>query len=141
MSDPQRNTEVFRGYLAAVSGGEVDVDVLDETLAEDVVHHELPGGRPPGREGMKEQQLSMGATFADRQIEIEDTVAEGDRVAARLTLSARHVGEFSGIEATGVPRDLLGERHPWALRNLLRSGLGGRSGDTPAAPMLNLAFF
>lgn len=101
MSEPQRNTEIFRRYLEAVSGGDIDIDVLDQTLAEDVVHHDMPEGRPPGREGMKAQQESFGSIWADRRIEIEDVVAAGDRVAARLKLTARHIGDFSGIEATG----------------------------------------
>lgn len=101
MSESQRDIEVLRRYLEAVSGGDIDLDVLDETLADDVVHHGMPEGRQSGRVGMKAQQESFGSTWADRNIEIEDVVAAGGRVAARLTLSARHVGEFGGIEATG----------------------------------------
>jgi len=101
MSEPQQNAETLRRYLEAVSGGDIEFDVLDETLAEDVIHHDMPEGRPQGRDGMKAQQESMGSTFADRRIEIEDIVAADDRVAARLTMTARHIGEFSGIEATG----------------------------------------
>ena len=101
MSESQQNTEVFRRYLEAVSGDGVDLDVLDETLAEGVVHHGMPEGRSPGRAGMKAQQESFGSTWSDRNIEIQDVVAAGDRVAARLTLTARHIGEFAGIEATG----------------------------------------
>lgn len=101
MTESERNTEVLRRYLEAVSGGAIDLDVLDETLAEDVVHHGLPEGGQSGRAGMKAQQESFGSTWADRNIEIEDVVAAGDRVAARLMLTARHVGEFGGIEATG----------------------------------------
>lgn len=101
MSKSQQNTEVLRRYLDAVSGDGIDLDVLDETLAEDVVHHGMPEGRPPGRAGMKAQQESFGSTWADRNIEIQDVVADEDRVAARVTLTARHIGEFAVIEATG----------------------------------------
>ncbi len=101
MNESDRNAEVFRRYLAAVSGSDIDLDVLDETLAEGVIHHGLPEERQAGRDGMKAQQESFGATWADRNIEITDVVAAGDRVAARLKLTARHVGEFGRIEATG----------------------------------------
>ena len=101
MNESDRNAEVFRRYLAAVSGSDVDLDVLDEVLAEDVVHHGLPDEQQAGRVGMKAQQGSFGATWADRSIEIADVVSAEDRVAARLTLKARHIGEFAGIEATG----------------------------------------
>lgn len=101
MSDSRREVDVLRRYLEAVSGGDIDLDVLDETLADDVVHHGMPDERGSGRAAMKAQQESFGSTWADRNIEIDDVVAERGRVAARLTLTARHVGEFGGIEATG----------------------------------------
>ena len=103
MTASDQDVAVFRRYLEAVSGGHIDLDVLDETLAEDVVHHGLPEENRSGRSGMKAQQESFGSTWADRNIEIEDVVASGGLVAARLLLTARHVGEFGGIEASGTP--------------------------------------
>ena len=101
MKAEAQGQEVFRRYLEAVSGDSIDLDVLDETLADDVVHHGMPEGNRSGRARMKAQQESFGATWANRHIEIEDLVANGDMVAARIVLTARHVGEFGGIEATG----------------------------------------
>ena len=103
MTSPEQAIAIFRRYLDAVSGGDIDLDVLDETLAEDVIHHGLPEESRSGRSGMKAQQESFGATWADRNIEIEDVVASEGLVAARLLLTARHVGEFGGIEASGTP--------------------------------------
>lgn len=37
----------------------------------------------------------------DERRVIEDVIAEGDRVAVRLTSAATHVGEFMGMPATG----------------------------------------
>ena len=101
MSESLRDADVLRRYLEAVSGDDIDLDVLDEVLADDVIHHGMPEKRQSGRVAMKAQQQSFGSTWADRKIEIEGIVAEGGNVAARLTLTARHVGEFAGIEATG----------------------------------------
>lgn len=101
MHDIPSPAEVFRRYLEAVAGDNVDLDVLDDTLADDVVHHGMPEEKRSGRVGMKAQQESFGSTWANRSIEIEDLVCMGDRVAARLILTAHHVGEFGGIEATG----------------------------------------
>lgn len=103
MSSTAQDIAVFRRYLEAVSGGGIDLEVLDETLAEDVVHHGLPEEDRSGRAGMKAQQESFGSIWADRDIEIEDVVASDGLVAARLLLTARHVGEFGGIEASGTP--------------------------------------
>jgi predicted ester cyclase len=33
--------------------------------------------------------------------EVEDEIAEGDKVAARVTMHGRHVGEFLGKQPTG----------------------------------------
>jgi predicted ester cyclase len=39
--------------------------------------------------------------FPDLTVEIDDIVAERDRVALRLTIRGTHQGEFLGIAATG----------------------------------------
>lgn len=41
------------------------------------------------------------AAFPDRQVTIDDVVAEGDRVVVRTTLNGTHQGEMQGIPATG----------------------------------------
>ena len=42
-----------------------------------------------------------GAGVSEARFEIHDEIAEGDRVAVRLTSSARHTGQFMGIDPTG----------------------------------------
>ena len=39
--------------------------------------------------------------FPDLSITIEDEMAEGDRVAARVTMRGTHLGAFQGITPTG----------------------------------------
>jgi len=41
--------------------------------------------------------------FSDIKVLIEDLIAEGDKVMARLTVSATHSGTFAGQDATGKP--------------------------------------
>jgi predicted ester cyclase len=52
-----------------------------------------------------EQRMSsmipIAAALADVKFEIDDLVAEGDKVAARYTLKATHKGALMGIPATG----------------------------------------
>jgi|SRR5208283_2551835 len=39
--------------------------------------------------------------FPDRKLTIEDQLAEGDKVATRITMQATHTGNLPGIPATG----------------------------------------
>ena len=39
--------------------------------------------------------------FPDRRLTIEDQIAEGDKVASRITMRATHTGDLPGIPATG----------------------------------------
>lgn len=39
--------------------------------------------------------------FPDLHVGIEDTIAEGDRVVARLAFTGTHLGAFHGMEPTG----------------------------------------
>ncbi len=42
-----------------------------------------------------------GTAFPDFKVNIEDIVAEGDKVVMRYTISATHLGEFMGASPTG----------------------------------------
>ena len=53
------------------------------------------------REAAKRSVASRRAAFADIYVTIEDVLAEGDKVAARLTFAGTRRGPFQGIEATG----------------------------------------
>ena len=57
-----------------------------------------------------------GAGVSEAEFEIHDLIAEGDRVAARLTTSARHTGTFMGIEPTGK-RYSIDEIHIFRIRD------------------------
>jgi len=77
--------------------------VLDELMVPDCVdHYALPGeAEKPGREGYREAQINVTSAFPDIKFTIEDMIAEGDKVAVRLTFSGTHRGEFLGIKPTG----------------------------------------
>ena len=49
------------------------------------------------------QQLlsSLFTSFPDLQVEVNDAVAEGDRVATRMTMRGTHRGDFQGVPPTG----------------------------------------
>ena len=78
-----------------------DMAVLDEVLAPNFVFHAPPPGVGSDREGYKQFVSMNHAAFPDFQVTVEGVVAEGDRVARRVTLSGTHKGEYMGIPPTG----------------------------------------
>ena len=56
---------------------------------------------PPGPDGCKVVAAIFRSAFPDFHVTIEDIVAEGDLVAARLRQTGTHAGELFGIPATG----------------------------------------
>lgn len=81
---------------------EGNLDVADELLALDYVDHDpsLPED-VHGPEGFKEYVGMYRAAFPDLHVQIEDQIAEGDRVATRWTGTGTHDGELAGIAPTG----------------------------------------
>jgi predicted ester cyclase len=62
--------------------------------------YEVPGvGRGP--DAVKQNITAFREAFPDLRWVIQDIVAEGDRVALRLTLHGTHLGVFRGIAPTG----------------------------------------
>lgn len=78
-----------------------DLTTLSEQLAPDIAVH-LPGMPGPlNREVLIQMMNAMFSSLTQRQHVFEDQIAEGDKVATRLTLHVVHTGEFQGIAATG----------------------------------------
>jgi steroid delta-isomerase-like uncharacterized protein len=93
------NAQVMRNaFRAIVQGG--NVDAIDELFASDFVGHDTAGGTF-GRDEFRGGVNEMLAAFTERQVDIADQLADGDKVATRWTVTALHSGAFRGIPATG----------------------------------------
>jgi steroid delta-isomerase-like uncharacterized protein len=81
---------------------EGNLDLADDLIAPDCVNHDpaMPE-EVHGIEGFKELVRMYRSAFPDLHVEVEDQVAEGDKVATRWTASGTHDGELAGIPATG----------------------------------------
>ena len=98
--------EIFvRGSFAAV----------DELLADDFVGHTWPS-TGDGKADLKRaiERVSKGLT--DAEFRIDDMIAEGDRVAVRLTASATQTGDFLGMPGSGK-RYTIAEIHVFRIRD------------------------
>lgn len=86
MTNPAENKQFVREYLEALSGKPKSPDlvarfVTDAALAEHIHQAE--------------------AAFPSYEIEVQDIIADDDRVAVRGTFRGVHRGTFAGIPATG----------------------------------------
>lgn len=78
-----------------------DIEGFGDRLAEDFVDHEPVPGIPPTKAGTKELLTGMRAGFPDMRFDVEDILADGDKVVARLHVTGTQAGSFMGIPATG----------------------------------------
>jgi len=87
-----------------------NMDVVDELIAPDYVHHfpDDPEGGVRGPEGMKELIGSFRSAFPDIEFIIDEQVAEEDKVVMRITARGTHEGELQGIPPTGRRVTLMG---------------------------------
>lgn len=92
-----------------------DATAVDELASEDFTAHTF-GPLPPGREPLKEAMRRAGAGVSNPEFRIEDVIAEGDRVAVRLTTSAIHSGTFMGVPPSGR-RYSISEIHIFRIRD------------------------
>lgn len=77
-----------------------DPSGVDELATEDFAAHTF-GPLPRGREPLKAAMARVAQGLADAEFRVDDVIAEGDRVAVRLTSSATHIGAFMGLPASG----------------------------------------
>jgi len=77
-----------------------DLTVIDELCAPNHVSHNPPN-TTHGSEEYKQSFALLLTAFPDLHFTIEDQLAEGDKVATRLTWTGTHKGAFRGIPPTG----------------------------------------
>lgn len=94
----QNKTLVRRLLEDDISRG--DMATAEAIIAPNFVDHTNPPGMQHGLEGHTAIVALFRAAFPDQWWQIEDLIAEGDRVVARTTMTGTHRGDFFGIPAT-----------------------------------------
>ena len=98
----EENKALLRRSVEEVFSAQGDLDVADEIYAPNYVgHNPLDPEDARGPEGAKEQARMYRSAFPDVRLNIEEQVAEGDRVVTRWIGSGTHQGEMMGIAPTG----------------------------------------
>jgi steroid delta-isomerase-like uncharacterized protein len=96
----QENKALVRRFLAAL--GAQDLTAVDDVLSSDYTLHMVGLPQPvQGLAAWKETISAYFAAFPDLEVELEDEIAEGDRVVIRYAWRGTHRGDFMGIAATG----------------------------------------
>jgi steroid delta-isomerase-like uncharacterized protein len=90
-----------------------DLESVDELCADDFIGHTWGNA---DKSGLKAAMERVAKGLADAHFQIEDMIAEDDRVAVRVTASARQVGEFMGMPASGRSYQI-GEIHIFRIRD------------------------
>jgi len=99
MSTEENKAVVRRFYEEVVN--QKKRAALDEVFDPNLVDHFAPPGTPGGLEGARQTFDMFLTAFPDRHFTVEDLIAEGDRVAARVTMSGTQHGAFMGVPPTG----------------------------------------
>ena len=104
--DLEENKEIVRRYQEAYNTA--DYDALDDIVAANVLTPNMISSVPRGLEGAKLVHQKTLIGMPDYHTTIEDLIAEGDKVVARVTMTGTHTGDFFGIPPTGRRVDLTG---------------------------------
>ena len=91
----EENKAIVRMFIEAYN--KRNLDLFDDILAPDYFDHTSK----VGIEGLKQLMNMAFKAFPDFHETIEDIIAEGDKVWARITFTGTHIGEFMGISPTG----------------------------------------
>jgi len=83
-----------------------DIDGFGDLLAADFVEHEETPGLAPTREGVMDFMRMNRAAFPDMRMVVEDVMAAGHKVVARVRITGTHQGAFMGMPATGKSVDV-----------------------------------
>ncbi|MGP3932098.1 ester cyclase [Nonomuraea sp. KM88] len=98
-----RNKATLRRFHDAVSTDDAEIiaRTIDEMVDPDVqIRTPLPL-ETKGTQAMKEVLAVLHRAFPDLHVEVEDVIAEGDRVVTRNTVTGTHRGEYMGVAPTG----------------------------------------
>lgn len=98
MSAETQPKEIYRRIIEAIALN--DLDGLERFISADVVDHNPIPGQAAGMDGFKQWIASARVSFPDLRGLVEDVIAEGDRVAARVTWYGTQRGDFLGVPPT-----------------------------------------
>ena len=103
MSLEENKAVVRRWFSEVMSNGDIStVDLICmECHPGFAVLNGVMENPPTGIPGVKEMVRLFRSAFPDLQFDVEDQIAEGNKVATQLKVHGTHQGDFLGIPPTG----------------------------------------
>jgi C-1 hydroxylase len=94
----EENKTFVRRFIEAYNDRNLNyLTSIDDFVSPDYIDH----SNKVNREGLKQLFIEGLKAFPDWHENIEDIIAEGDKVWVRLSYTGTHRGEFMGISPTG----------------------------------------
>lgn len=75
--------------------------LVDEVVSPQFRSHDWPEGGPTGPPAFRDFYAAIRSALPDARYEVDDLIAEGDKVVVRWRLLGTHKGDFRGIAPTG----------------------------------------
>jgi predicted ester cyclase len=94
------NKELVRRFYKEVYG-DWNMALVDEVVSPRFTSHDWPKGSPTGPQGFRNFYSAIRSAVPDARYDVDDLIAEGDKVVVRCRLLGTHKGEFRGIAPTG----------------------------------------
>jgi steroid delta-isomerase-like uncharacterized protein len=98
------NKALTRQFFERVSSG--DLSAIDELVSDDYVEHEQVPGLAAGKAGTRQLFEMFHSAFDQAAVEVDDMIAEGDKVFVLARMTGTQRGDFMGIAATGNTIDV-----------------------------------
>src|SRR5918994_3171333 len=103
----EENKAIFRRYIEEIAN-QGNLEVADEIFDHYIAHQPDGSMLERGPEDVKRFQREWRSAFPDIRISIEDQIADGDKVVARITIRGTYQREFRGMAPTGRKIELKG---------------------------------
>ncbi len=96
------NRTIVRQFIEEVLN-KGDIEASGKFFHHDMVEQVPLPGQGPGLDGLKTILRGMRSAFPDMHWNVEEQIAEGEKVMTRFEWTGTHRGPFAGIPATGRP--------------------------------------
>ena len=94
------NKELLRRFYQEVYVN-WNMAVADSVVSPQFTSHDWPQGGPTGPKAFRDYYSAIRSALPDARYEVDDLIAEGDRVVVRWRLLGTQTGAFGGIAPTG----------------------------------------